>query len=172
MNIVLMGYRGTGKSVVGKILSKQLKRPLFSIDRMIMEDAGCDISDIVEQCGWPRFREMEADVVSRVAVRDGCIIDCGGGVVLNPDNVELLKRNGKVVLLDASLEVILERLQRGRDRPPLTEGLSFEEEQKKVYEERAPLYSAVADMVCDTSRARPGQTVQQIIERMHNYGWI
>ncbi|CAI2717631.1 shikimate kinase [Nitrospina watsonii] len=172
MNIVLMGYRGTGKSVVGKVLSKRLKRPLYSIDRMITEDQGRPIPEIVAQEGWPRFRELEADMVARVAVRDGCIIDCGGGVVLDAGNVEMLKRNGKVVVLDASRDVILDRLSRGRGRPPLQEGMSFEEEQDKVYAERQPLYAAAADLVCDTSRARPGQTVQEIIERMRNEGWI
>lgn len=172
MNIVLMGYRGTGKSVIGRILARRLKRPLYSIDRMIVEEEGRPISEIVQQEGWPRFRELEARMVERVAGRDDCIIDCGGGVVLDERNVERLKQNGRVILLEAEFEVILDRLRHGRGRPPLEDGISFEEEQKKVLDERKDKYAAAADIVCDTSRARPGQTVQDIIERLRQRGWI
>jgi len=172
MNIVLMGYRGTGKSVIGRILSKRLKRQLFSIDKMIVDDQDRSISEIVEQDGWPRFREIESQMVKRVAAQPQCIIDCGGGVILDNGNVECLKRDGKVVLLEADFDVILERLRRGKDRPPLQEDLSFEEEQKRVVEERREKYRAASDLVCDTSRDRPGKTVQDIIVHFKKQGWL
>lgn len=172
MNIVLMGYRGTGKSVIGRILSKRLKRQLFSIDKMIVDDQGISISEIVEQSGWPRFREIESQMVERVSAQPQCIIDCGGGVVLDDRNVDLLKRDGKVVLLEARFDVILERLRRGKDRPPLQEGVSFEEEQKQVIEERRDKYLAASDLVCDTSQDRPGKTVQDIIVHFKKQGWL
>jgi len=80
MNIVLLGYRGTGKSVVSKILSHKLKRQLFSMDNLIALKAGKTIPEIVEQLGWPRFRELESQIAEQLAAdtRDA-IIDCGGG---------------------------------------------------------------------------------------------
>lgn len=172
MNIVLMGYRGTGKSVIGRILARRLQRPLYSIDRMITEEQGRSIAEIVEQEGWPRFRELEAAMVERVAGQDGCIIDCGGGVVLDPRNVERLKQNGKVILLEADFDVILHRLRHGRGRPPLKDGVSFEEEQKRVLDERKDRYSAAADLVFDTSYITPAQSVQNIIDQLRKRGWI
>ena len=173
MNIVLLGYRGTGKSVVSKILSHKLKRQLFSIDSLIVTKAGLPIPQIVKQSGWPRFRELESEVVEHVAV-DTCnaIIDCGGGVVLNDRNIELLKQNGKVVLLTADMNVLLKRLNRSAHRPPLKEGLSFEEEHQKVLAERQDKYQAAADMVCDTSRNRPIETVQEIVDHFKKQSWI
>ncbi len=173
MNIVLLGYRGTGKSVVSKILSHKLKRQLFSIDNLIVMKAGLPIPEIVEQSGWPRFRKLESEVVEQVATdtRDA-IIDCGGGVVLDDRNMELLRRHGKVVLLTADMETLLKRLSRGANRPPLKEGLSFEEEHKKVLAERQDKYQAAADMICDTSRNRPRDTVQEIIDNFKKQSWV
>ena len=173
MNIVLLGYRGTGKSVVSKILSHKLKRQLFSIDNLIVLKAGLPVPEIVEQSGWPRFRELESQVIEQVAAdtRD-TIIDCGGGVVLNDRNMERLKRHGKVVLLTTDMETLLKRLSRGANRPPLKEGLSFEEEHKKVLAERQDKYQAAADMVCDTSHKRPIDTVQEIVDYFKNKSWI
>ncbi len=172
MNIVLMGYRGSGKSVIGRILSKRLKRQLFSIDRMIVDHEGMTVSEIVEVGGWPRFRQVESEMVEKAARQKDSIIDCGGGVVLDDQNVQRLKEDGKVVLLQAEFEVILERLRRGKDRPPLQEGVSFEEEQKRVIEERKEKYNAAADFICDTSRDKPGKTVQDIIVHFKKQGWL
>ena len=100
MNIVMLGYRGTGKSVIAKILSKELSRQLYRIDDLIAQTAGKSISEFVQQEGWPSFRKLESDVVSRVAGEaQGSIIDCGGGVVLDDKNMVLLKKEGKCVLL-------------------------------------------------------------------------
>lgn len=173
MNIVLLGYRGTGKSVVSKILSHKLKRQLFSIDNLIALKAGKTIPEIVEQLGWPRFRELESQIAEQLAAdaRDA-IIDCGGGVVLNDRNIELLRRHGKVVLLTADMDTLLQRLSRNVNRPPLKEGLSFEEEHKKVLAEREARYQAAADMICDTSHNRPIDTVQEIVDNFKNKSWI
>jgi len=159
--------------VVSKILSHKLKRQLFSIDNLIVLKAGLPIPEIVEQSGWSRFRELESGVVEQMAAdtRDA-IIDCGGGVVLNDRNIELLKRHGKVVLLTADMETLLKRLRRGAHRPSLKEGLSFEEEHKKVFAERQDKYQAAADMVCDTSHSHPIDTVQEIVVNFKKQSWV
>ena len=96
MNIILLGYRGTGKSVISRLLARQLKCPLFSLDSMIEEAVGIPIPEIVSMWGWARFREIESKIVEQaVEEAKDAVIDCGGGVVLNPRNIQKLKENGR-----------------------------------------------------------------------------
>ena len=174
MNIILLGYRGTGKSVISRLLSKQLKRDLFSLDSMIEEAVGIPIPEIVSLWGWARFREIESKIVEQAVgeARDA-IIDCGGGVVLNDRNIKKLKENGKAVLLTAEFETLLSRLSRDRNnRPRLKEGLSWEDEHRKVLAEREDKYNAAADLVCDTTGKRPDETVYEIIEYFKKHSWV
>ncbi len=173
MNIVLIGYRGTGKSVVGRLLSERLGCHLFSVDKMIVESVGMTIPEFVKARGWPEFRKIESEVVRNIALEEtNSVIDCGGGVVLDDQNVVLLKQKGKMVLLKASLSIILKRIRKDSNRPPLVNGLSFEEEQKKVLEDRREKYLQAADLVCDTTYKRPHETVQEIIGCFKKNNWI
>lgn len=173
MNIVLLGYRGTGKSVISKILAQKLKRKLIRVDALIAQTAGMPIPEIVDKWGWPKFREIESRLVQEIANEErDAVIDCGGGVVLDDQNVICLKGHGKIVLLKADLNTILRRIKNDSNRPPLKEGVSFEEEQKITLEEREPKYLAAADMICDTTRQKPVATVLQIIEFFRQKKWI
>jgi shikimate kinase len=173
MNIVLLGYRGTGKSVISKILAQKLKRKLIRIDESIVQSAGMPIPEIVDKWGWPKFREIESRLVQEIANEErDSVIDCGGGVVLDGQNIVCLKRHGKAVLLKADLNTILRRIKNDSNRPPLKEGVSFEEEQKIILAEREPKYLAAADMICDTTRQKPVATVLQIIEFFRQKNWI
>ena len=99
MNIVLIGYRGTGKSAVSRALQGILHCTLYSIDEEIIRKAGKSIHEIVEQEGWCRFREIESGVVEQISSKAReSIIDCGGGVVVDELNIINLRRNSKVVL--------------------------------------------------------------------------
>ncbi len=173
MNIVLLGYRGTGKSVISKILAQKLSRKLIRIDELIAQSAGMSIPKIVEQEGWPKFREIESRLVHEIANEErDSVIDCGGGVVLDDQNMICLKEHGKAVLLKADIKVILRRIKNDSNRPPLKEGVSFEEEQKMILAEREPKYLAAADMICDTTRQKPVETVLQIIKFFQKRNWI
>ena len=173
MNIVLIGYRGTGKSVISRILADTLHCQRYSIDEEIVRTAGKSISEIVEQENWGRFREIERKVVKEVtAEAENSVIDCGGGVILDERNVLDLKRNGKAVLLISSLEKIMERISQNTNRPPLKEGLGFEEEQRQILCEREPKYRAAADCVFDTTYLKPRQIAIKIIEHFKNKNWI
>lgn len=173
MNIVLIGYRGTGKSVVGRVLARKLDRPLHSFDRIIEKKGGMVIPEFVARNGWPKFRELEYEVVQEVCdSEENAILDCGGGVVLDHRNVDRLKRHGKVVLLTADFEILLDRLKRDRNRPALLDGVSFEEEQRKVMADREEKYKAAADIVCDTSHVKPEETAKEIVLRFREQGWI
>lgn len=173
MNIVLMGYRGTGKSVVGRVLARRLDRPLFSLDRIIEKKGGMVIPEFVARNGWPKFRELEYKVVQEVCDEaDNAILDCGGGVVLDHRNVDRLKRHGRVALLIADFEILLDRLSRDRNRPALLDGVSFEEEQRQIMAEREEKYKAAADFVCDTSYVKPEDTANEIRLYFKEQGWI
>lgn len=174
MNIILLGYRGTGKSVISKLLSKQLKRRLYRLDALIEDAVGIPISEIVSMWGWARFREIEAKIVEQVADEaEDAVVDCGGGVVLNPRNIEKLKKNGKAVLLTAQFETLLSRLRRDRNkRPQLEEGLSWEDGHRKVLADREDQYQAAADLMCDTTDKRPDETVYEIIDYFKKQSWV
>lgn len=162
MNLVLIGYRGTGKSTVAGLLAKRLGMEVVSLDQEIVRDAGRSIPDIVAAHGWPHFRDLEAAVTRRVSGRDNIIIDAGGGVILREDNVQHLKRGGKLFWLRASVAVIVGRIGGGSERPALTEGKSFTEEIEEVLSTRTPLYEAAADHAVDTDTRRPEQVAADV----------
>lgn len=161
MNLVLIGYRGTGKSEVAKLLGERLGMEVVSLDAEIVRQAG-PIPDIVAKHGWPHFRDIEAEVTKHVSARDGIIIDSGGGVILRPENVENLRRNGKLIWLRASVPVIVKRIESGTQRPALTEGKSFTEEVEDVLRERTPLYEAAAHARVDTDRLDLEQVAEEV----------
>ena len=166
MNIVLIGYRGTGKSTIGKIIAKKLTRPLISTDKLVVEKIGMSIPEIVEKHGWDFFRDIESEVVIEISNKDNCIIDCGGGIILRNENVNNLKNNGICFLLKADIETIIARIQGDSNRPALKKGMSFRKEQEKVLIEREPLYKGAADMEIDTSLLSIDQSVEKILNKL------
>lgn len=163
MNIVLIGYRGTGKSHVGRLLAEQLSFPYVSIDKAIVLRAGMSIPEIVAQFGWPGFRDREETEVREVAVWDSIIVDTGGGVIERPENIALLRENGFVVWLKASVETIVDRIEGGVDRPALTSGKSFTDEVAEVLLRRTPLYRSAAMEEIDTDSLTPEEIAAQIV---------
>jgi shikimate kinase len=162
MNLVLIGYRGTGKSTVAQLLAARLAMDVVSLDQEIVREAGRPIPEILAQHGWPHFRELEAAVTQQVAARDRLIIDAGGGVILRPDNVANLKRGGTLFWLRASVPVIVARIEGGIERPALTAGKSFTAEVEDVLRERTPLYTAAADHRIDTDTRSPEEVASEI----------
>jgi shikimate kinase len=158
MNLILIGYRGTGKSTVGKVLAKRLDRELISTDKEIVKRAGRSIPMIVQEKGWEYFRDLESDVCRDLAGRDNLVIDTGGGAILRQGNVEALKRNGTLFWLTASVDTIAGRIGGDTQRPSLTGAKSFVEEIEEVLRERTPKYQAAADHVLSTE----GQSIQQL----------
>jgi shikimate kinase len=163
MNLVLIGYRGTGKSAVAAILSQRLGMDAVSLDEEIAREAGMPIPEIVAGHGWPWFRDLESKIVERFALRDEMILDTGGGVVLRPQNTEYLRRNGILFWLKASVDVIVERIQESTERPSLTEGRSFLEEVGEVLSERLALYRSAADREIDTDPLTAAGVAEAII---------
>lgn len=173
MNIVMLGYRGTGKSTVARLLARELERKLVNLDDLIVESAGMPIPVVVSEQGWPRFREIESRIVEEIAANeDNVVIDCGGGVVLDDNNTRLLRKNGKTILLIASFEAILKRIRCDPNRPPLKDGLSFEEEQRQILAERQEKYLSSADITFDTTKDDPLKTVKAIVEHLRREAWV
>jgi len=163
MNIVLIGYRGTGKSVVGKLLAQKLNRQTISMDAEIVKKAGMSIPEFVAQNGWPKFRDLETEVARELAARESIIVDCGGGIIERPENIPALRTNGVIFWLQASVEVIVNRIADGTERPALTEGKTFTEEVTEVLERRTPLYSEASQYTVNTDDMTPEQVADSIL---------
>lgn len=163
MNIVLIGYRGTGKSAVGNSVADRLGMTCVSMDERIVQKAGMSIPEIVEKHGWPAFRDMETAVARELGQQDNLVIDTGGGVIERPENMPALRANGCVVWLKASVAVIVARIQDGTERPALTEGKSFTQEVGEVLIQRIPKYQAAARWEIDTDALSIEQVADRIV---------
>jgi len=168
MNIVLIGYRGTGKSEVGAIIADRLKMECIGMDEQIVQRAGMSIPEIVEKFGWTRFRDMETAVAMNLSTRDHLIIDTGGGVIERPKNIIALQKNAVIFWLKASVGVIVSRIQDGTQRPALTDGKTFTEEVAEVLGQRMPKYENAAQYEIDTDRLTSEQVAGRIIEIRQN----
>jgi len=169
MNIVLIGYRCSGKTEVGKILSRELEKDFLDTDELIQGNAGCSIETIISKDGWNRFREIEKSLIEEVSRRDNMIIATGGGVVMDEDNVKNLKKNAWIVWLDGKLDVLRQRMNReqrsGNVRPSLT-GVDPLEEIQQVMDVRIPLYKKTANFVVDTSTLTSREVAASIIKAL------
>jgi adenylyltransferase/sulfurtransferase len=165
MNIVLIGYRGTGKTAVAGIVAAQLGMQVIRTDDLIVERERRSIPEIVERSGWDYFRDAESAVIAGLASRDNAVLDTGGGVVLRENNCAALKKNGLVFWLKASPAVIIERIRDDAGRPALTPGKSFTEEVADVLRQRQHSYHAAADIEIDTD----GKTVEQVAGEILHY---
>ncbi len=153
MNIVLIGYRCSGKTSIGKRLADQLGMAFIDTDEKVEGKAGLSIGEIVARWGWGRFRDMERDIVERVSSMDNRVIATGGGVVVDETNIKRLKANGFLVWLDAAAPILKQRMMQdpgsGANRPSLT-GTGSINELGAVLDSRIPLYRSASDLVVDS----------------------
>lgn len=164
MNVVLIGFRGTGKTSVGKKLAEKLNRKLIGTDELIIKKTGMSIPEIVEKYGWNTFRNIESEVVEEISKIDNCIIDAGGGIVLRKTNVKNLKRKGIMILLKADMKTIINRIKHDKERPSLTGNKSFIEEVEDVLKKRSRKYEEAADYVIDTTSLIINEVADRIIK--------
>ena len=158
MNIFLLGYRGSGKTSVGKQLANHLWKDFVDTDDEVCKRFGIDsIATIWEEHGEPAFRKMECDVTADLCTKDDLVVGLGGGTVMQPDARKSLEaaENATKIYLFCQPETLLERIeadpQSGQSRPSLTGHNSHLDEIKAVLEERDPVYRAVADHVFDVT---------------------
>ncbi len=170
MNLVLIGYRGTGKSTVAERLATRLGRRTISTDAQIIEQAHMTIPDIVAHNGWEHFRHLETEVCLALKDRDRLVVDTGGGLILRPENMEALKPNSLVFWLTATITTITRRISDDTQRPALTAGKTFVEEIQEVLTERTPKYQAAADHTIATDDRSPEEIVSQILTIARDHG--
>lgn len=161
--IVLTGFRGTGKTAIGRILSSRLNVPFTDTDDLIESGTGRSIPDIFHYDGEERFRSTEREVISTLPAAD-VIVSTGGGVVCDPKNMEYLRRESTIVLLVADIDTIEQRLIK-KPRPPLTT-LPLHEEIASMMDRRRRNYYASADFCMDTSETSPVQAAETILVRL------
>jgi len=167
MNIVLTGYRCSGKTSIGKILASELGIKFLDTDELIEEHEGCPIETIVSERGWDHFREVERIIIKEASRDDNLVIATGGGAVMDEENVENLKKSGWVVWLKGEKEVLRKRMHRdqrsGKSRPSLTEEDALEEI-GRVLQERAPFYERAKDLTVDGSLLSKEEVADLIIK--------
>ena len=166
MNVVLCGMMGVGKTTVGKCLAQARGLRWVDTDERIVEKHG-EISTIFEQFGEEYFRALETGIVKELVQEDGLVISVGGGLVLKEENVSLLKRNGKILYLRASVETLVGRLTADTTRPLLkTDEESLTERIEKLLTARAPIYEGVADFTVDVDGKTPEEISGAIMMKL------
>ncbi len=149
MNLVLCGMMGAGKTTIGIKIAELTGRRWYDTDGMIADKYG-KISDIFEYYGEAHFRKLETETIKDLCRQDNLIISTGGGLVLKTENNAVLKENGKIVFLRASLETLAKRLRVDGSRPLLqTSTETIRDRLEKLMKERTPVYEHVADYIVD-----------------------
>ena len=160
MNIYLVGFMGTGKSSVGCQLAKERGWNFIDLDELIELKEQRRIVDIFAKDGEAYFRKIEKNILKQVSTQKKFVVACGGGVVLDKDNIKLMKKTGRMICLYASPEQILKRVSLNNDRPLL----NVDKPQKRIellLKMRAPYYMQ-ADKIIDTSNLSVKQVVKKI----------
>lgn len=164
MNFALYGFMGVGKTVVGRALSEMTGMTYVDLDEEIMERTGKTIPEIFDEGGEEAFREIERAITQEIATRDGQVIACGGGTILDSDNLSSLRHNSRLVLLTAEPEIILKRIEAEGDVRPL---LNWEDKLQRIrslLEARNSAYTQAAELIFNTSKMTPEQVAEKILE--------
>ncbi len=159
-SIFLIGLPGVGKSVVSMRLAGLVALSRVSLDDAMTAKVGV-LRDYVQAHGWPAFRELEAQTLADILAAGPAVVDCGGGVVETPANVELMRRYGEIVWLRATSETMETRLRKSHRRLALgsaTDGDKIRE----LLARRGPLYAAAATLVFDTDGKTPDQVAEEV----------
>ena len=164
-NIFLIGFMGAGKSTISDYLKNVLAMDVVEMDQCIVERQGMSISDIFETYGEEYFRELETNLLIEMQSRSNVVVSCGGGVPMRERNVVEMKKNGRVVLLTAKPETILERVKDNHDRPLLenNKNVSFIAD---LLEKRRAKYEAAADIVVETDGKSELEICEEMIHRL------
>ncbi len=156
-NLILIGMPGCGKTTVGKAAAEMLGRDFYDTDSLIEEKAGCGIPEIFASSGEEAFRELEHEALRGLSGVRASVIATGGGTVLRADNRELIRKNSVTVWLRRDLVAL------SCDGRPVSQSVPLEE----LYERRAPLYAASADIVVENDCESPAATAEKLIGTVH-----
>ncbi|MFH1713161.1 MAG: shikimate kinase [Candidatus Jacksonbacteria bacterium] len=172
MNIILTGYRASGKTTIGKILAKKLKRPFLDIDNLIEQQEQKTIRQIFTKDGWQKFRQLERTKIKELSkIANNAIIAIGGGALMDDENL-IITKNAKVILLHAPLKILARRIASDQHRPPLSDNQSSLAEITKIWDQRRERYRQLADLTVNTGAPDPQKAVEKIVEyikKISNY---
>ncbi len=169
MNIVLIGYRGCGKSTAGRLLAQRLGWPFVDSDALVQERCGMTIREVFADRMEDGFRELESTVIAEISRLDRHVVSTGGGALLRTENAEALRRCGKLVWITAPAEVLWQRIladvRRRQERPDLDLARGLQEV-RDALRQREPGYRQWADVVVDSSYRSVEAVVERILTRV------
>ena len=164
-NIVLIGFMGAGKSTISEFLKTVFAMEVIEMDQIIAERQGMSISDIFETYGEEYFRDLETNLLIEMQSKKNMVISCGGGVPMRERNVVEMKKNGRVVLLTAKPETILNRVKDNHDRP-LLEGNKTVPFIADLMEKRREKYQVAADIVIETDDKSELEICEELVKKL------
>lgn len=168
-NISLIGFMGSGKTTVGKMVADRLGYLFFDIDEVIEISEQREIKDIFSEYGEEHFRNIESKILKKIASNKACVFACGGGVVLKGENMKIISKNSTVVYLNISFPEAVRRLSGATDRPLLPD----KNRDKKIHElinARSKQYCRYADIIINSEGISPKDTVKKIMARIQKTG--
>ena len=163
MNIYLLGMMGSGKSTVGRSLSQYMDKPFIDLDLEIEQSVGKTISEIFENDGEKYFRNIESNQLYQYS---DSVVACGGGIILNEGNRTFIKKNGKAILLTASIAELSERLSTSEDRPLLPKN-NMEETLTVLWLDRQLRYLNTAEFTIETDGKTPEKITDEILSQLN-----
>lgn len=161
-NIYLVGFMGSGKSTVGKLLANKLSLTFIDVDKLIEKKENRSIREIFEKDGEQYFRNLEKIEINNLSKNNGYVVSTGGGLGADLDNMKVMKETGNVVWLDVSLNTILERCKNDENRPLLKLPLN---DLRKLYEDRKKVYR-LANIRINADKKTPNEIVEEIINKL------
>jgi shikimate kinase len=168
-NIALIGFMCAGKSSVGRALARRLRLHFVETDSLIEEKAGKSIATIFRTDGEAAFRRIESEVLAEADQMERTVISCGGGVVLNPANVENLRANAVTIFLLAGPDIILQRFKGSSEIRPLLNTADPALTITDLLKARQPLYEQAADIIIDTSGMSIDAIIMDIMTELDKY---
>lgn len=170
MNLFLIGYRCSGKTTIGQSVAKAMDWSFVDSDMLVIKKSGKSVKDIIDSEGWDAFRRIERSALKQICTKDRQVVATGGGVVLDPANIEAMKTSGTVVWLDASVETIRNRMGQDKStenfRPALTDKGEREEIEDMLLK-RNPLYKRAGDFCVHTDDMPINAITQAIIGKLN-----
>ena len=170
MNIFLIGYRCSGKTSVGQYLAEMLHWSFADTDELVVQRVNASIAAFVEHQGWPAFRAKEREILARVCMRDRQVVATGGGIVLDPPNIQRMKERGWVVWLRVEPETVVRRMRedaRTEAFRPALSAQSMEVEIRETLRQRAARYRQARDFEIDSDLLNISDICRIILKQLH-----
>ena len=160
-NIFIVGAMGSGKSTIGKLLAKKLKKKFLDTDHEVEVYTNFDISTIFKKFGEELFRDKETEILNKLKDKENLVISTGGGIILKDENINLMKAIGTIVFLDINLETQIKRVKYRKHRP-LLQNSNLQIELKKLKINRDPIYNKISDYIIEVSSKDKNTIVDEI----------